>query len=97
MGAPQPAGDHPTRSTPAHDRCGLLVRTRTEPQRGRRGGTAPAGQGHRVDRHDRDRIARQNPFEGFVTALTEMGDCWSGSPRTPVFCAPTGTRREWTG
>lgn len=97
MGAPQPPGDHPARSASAHDHRGLLVRARAEPQRGRRGGAAPAGQGHRVDRHDRDRIAQQNPYEGFVTALTEMGDCWSGSPRTPVFCARTGTRRAWTG
>ncbi len=93
----QPAGDDPARPAARHGDRRLLVRTGAEPERGRRGGAAPAGHGHRVDGHGGDRIAKRNPFEGFVTALTEMGDWLLRRPRCSVFRAPPGTRRAWTG
>lgn len=74
VGPAEPPGDGTAGPATAYRRRRLLVRTGAEAQRGRRGGTAPAGQGHGVDRHGGDRIARENPFEGFVTTLTDMGD-----------------------
>lgn len=78
----QAAGDRAARPAAAHRGDRLLVTTGVEAQGGRRGGAAPAGQGHGVDRHEGDRIARENTFEGFVTTLTEMGDC--GGVITPA-------------
>ncbi len=71
---PQPARDDAPGPASPDDGGRLLVTTGPETHGGRRGGAAPAGQGHGVDGHEGDRIVREITFAALVKSLTGTGD-----------------------